>query len=136
MIKVLETKAFSSTVFTAGKILSRARKAAVKPGSSGSPGGGGNGILSFLRWPRGHASSIRHMLLGGYDQKPRDSEGVFLSRAYVISQLNLDRRKLPGAMFLNQCRFVEDILMRQTALMELSFEDCTINGSMVQHARI
>ena len=76
------------------------------------------------------------MLLGGYDQNPRDSEGVFLSRAYVISQLNLDRRKLPGVMFLNQCRFVEDILMRQTALMELSFEDCTINGSMVQHARI
>jgi hypothetical protein len=39
-------------------------------------------------------------------------------------------------MFLNQYHFVEDILMRQTALMELSFEGCTINGLMSQHARI
>ena len=61
---------------------------------------------------------MRHRLLGGYDQKLRDSEGVFLSRTYVIGQLNLDRRKLPRVMFLNQRHFVEDILMRQTALME------------------
>ena len=79
---------------------------------------------------------MRHMLLGGYDQKHRDSKGVFLSHAYVIGQLNLDRRKLPRVMFLNQCHFVEDILLRQTALMELSCEGCIINGLMAQHARI
>ena len=79
---------------------------------------------------------MRHRLLGGYDQKLRDSEGVFLSPTYVIGQLNLDRRKLPRVMFLNQCHFVEDILMRQTALMELSFEGCTINGLIAQYARI
>ncbi len=74
------------------------------------------------------AGLIRFLALGGDDSNPVQEEGVYLTGARVIGQLNLNNTTINTSLALISCWFEEKIFARDAKIVSLALSGSSVPG--------